>query len=204
MEAPPPWKRPEQWPLPIETERLVLRHSTHDDVPAIFEAIDANRAQLLPWMEWAERENLTLAQTYYTIERFIREARQELPGDLTILICDRADGSPIGGTGVHNFQPNTHQAEIGYWVLPSRRRSGVCTEAVVALTEIALRPQSRGGFGIRRLEIVCSADNPASAGVARKAGYDHEATLKSHRWVKGIGWSDTLIYATTADTWTAP
>lgn len=204
MEAPEPWKRPVEWPLPIETERLALRQSTHDDVPAIFEAIDTSRAQLLPWMEWAEHENLSLAQTYYTIERFIREARRELPGDLTILICDRADGSPIGGTGVHNFRPDTHQAEIGYWVLPKRRRSGVCTEAVVALTDTVFRPQSKGGFGLRRLEIVCSADNPASAGVARKAGYNLEATLKSHRWVKGIGWSDTLIFGALADTWTKP
>lgn len=204
MEAPEPWKRPERWPLPIETERLVLRLSTHEDVPAIFEAIDSSREQLLPWMEWVERENLTIEQTYYTIERFIREAEKELPEDLPILICDRVSGEPIGGTGMHAFRTNTHQAEIGYWVLPGRQRTGVCTEAVVALTEAGFRSQEAGGIGLRRLEIVCSADNPASARVAEKAGYEREARHRAHRWVKGIGWSDTLIFGTTIDTWTKP
>lgn len=204
MEPPPPWTRPRPWPLPIETERLVLRHSTHDDVPAIFEAVDNNRAKLLPWMEWAERENMTVAQTHYTIEKFIREAEQDLPSDLLILVCDRSDESPVGGTGMHSFRPDTHQAEIGYWVLPGRQRAGICTEAVAALTEFGFRPQDRGGFGLRRLEIVCSADNPASARVAEKAGYQLEATLRAHRWVKGFGWSDTLVFGALADTWTKP
>ena len=204
MEAPPPWKRPAQWPLPIETERLVLRLATHDDVPEIFEAIDSNREGLLPWMEWAEHENLTIGQTHYTIERFMRESKTELPGDLLILICDRRNGAPIGGTGMHGFLPGTHQAEIGYWVLPGRRSAGVCTEAVVGLTEIGFRTQDGGGLGLRRLEIVCSADNPASARVAEKAGYEREARHSAHRWVKGIGWSDTLIFGATADAWTKP
>jgi len=204
MDAPPPWKRPEQWPLPIETERLVLRPATHDDAPAIFEAIDTNRSGLLPWMEWAERENLTIGQMHYTIERFIRETEKDPPEDLPILICDRLTGVPIGGTGMHGFRIHSHQAEIGYWVLPGRREAGVCTEAVVGLTEVGFRAQDEGGMGLRRLEIVCSADNPASARVAEKAGYDHEARHRTHRWVQGIGWSDTLIFGATADTWTTP
>lgn len=204
MDAPSPWKRPEQWPLSIETERLIIRCATHDDVPAIFEAIDTNRERLLPWMEWAESENLTIAQTHYTIERFIRDAKQDVPVNLAMLICDRATGKPIGGTGLHDFKPGTHQAETGYWVLPDRQRTGVCTEAVVGLTEACFRTQDRSGFGLRRMEIVCSADNPASARVAEKAGYEREARYRKHRWVEGIGWSDTLVFGALADTWTKP
>lgn len=204
MEPPQPWKRPEDWPLPIETERLVIRCATHDDVPAIFEVIDTNREQLLPWMEWAESENLTIAQTHYTAERFIRDATQGVPVNLAMLICDRVTNKPIGGTGLHDFKPGTHQAETGYWVLPDRQRTGVCTEAVIALTEACFRPQDLGGFGLRRMEIICSADNPASARVAEKAGYQQEATLRAHRWVKGFGWSNTLVFGALADSWTKP
>ena len=204
MEQPPPWTRPERWPLPIETERLVIRLATHDDVPEIFESVDANRERLLPWMEWAETENLTIGQTHYTAERFIRDAKQAVPVNLAMLICDRETNTLVGGTGLHDFKPATHQAETGYWVLPDRQRTGICTEAVTALTEACFRRQDMGGFGLRRMEIVCSADNPASARVAQKSGYEHEATHRAHRWVKGIGWSDTLIFGTTADTWTKP
>ncbi|MFI4881494.1 MAG: GNAT family N-acetyltransferase, partial [Phycisphaerales bacterium JB064] len=83
-------------------------------------------------------------------------------------------------------------------------RAGLCTEAVVAMTELSLRERSDGGLGLRRLEIRCSAENTPSARVAEKAGYTLEARLRAHRWVDGLGWSDTLIFGTTADTWTKP
>jgi RimJ/RimL family protein N-acetyltransferase len=149
-------------------------------------------------------ENRSVGQTHYTIETFLRQLDADPVANMPVFICDRRTGQYIGGTGLHSFVHATHQAECGYWVSQDRRGSGVCSEAVVALTELALRPQPDGGLGLRRLEICCSADNAPSAGVARKAGYQLEATLRAHRWLDGIGWSDTLVYATTADTWTTP
>lgn len=204
MDAPPPWKQPETWPFPIETERLVLRLPTHEDARQVFDAVEANRPSLHPWMPWPQTENLSVGQTHFTIETFLRQLDAEPVTNMPIFICDRATGQYIGGTGLHTFVPGTHQAECGYWVAQDRRRSGICSEAVVALTELALRPQESGGLGLRRLEICCSADNTPSAGVAKKSGYQLEGTLRAHRWLDGIGWSDTLIFATTADTWTKP
>lgn len=204
MDAPPPWKRPAEWPFPIETERLVLRLPTHADAQQVFDAVEANRTSLHPWMPWPQTENRSVGQTHYTIETFLRQLDDDPATNMPIFICDRQTGQYIGGTGLHTFVPGTHQAECGYWVTQDRRRSGVCSEAVIALTQLALRPQESGGLGLRRLEICCSADNAPSAGVAKKSGYQLEGTLRAHRWLDGIGWSDTLIYATTADTWTKP
>lgn len=204
MEAPQPWQRPEGWPLPIVTERLVLRAPTHEDARAVFNAVESNRQNLSKWMPWARSENISIGQAHYTIERFIRDLNARPPANMPIFICDRTTGAYLGGTGLHDFHADTHQAETGYWITQERRGQGVCTEAVVALTQASLRSQSQGGLGLRRIEIRCSADNMASARVAQKAGYTLEGRLRAHRWIDGIGWSDTLIYATTADTWTKP
>lgn len=204
MEAPKPWTKPQSWPVPIETERLVLRPLSHEDVQAVFDAVEANRTSLVPWMPWPNTENLSIGQTHFTIERFLRDLDSDVPENVHTSIFDRSTGQYLGGSGLHTFVPSSHQAETGYWVIEERRGSGICTEAVVGLTEVALRAQAAGGMGLRRLEIMCSADNEPSARVALKAGYQLEATLRQHRWVDTIGWSDTLIFATTADTWTKP
>lgn len=204
MEAPKPWTKPPSWPVPIETERLVLRPLSHEDVQAVFEAVEANRPSLVPWMPWPNTENLSIGQTHFTIERFLRNLESDVPENVHTSIFDRVTGQYLGGTGLHTFVPGSHQAETGYWVIEDRRGSGICTEAVVGLTEVALRTQAAGGMGLRRLEIACSADNEPSARVALKAGYQLEATLRQHRWVDTIGWSDTLIFAALADSWSAP
>lgn len=204
MEAPPPWKQPAAWPFPIETKRLVLRFHSHEYAHAIHDAVEANRAKLLPWMPWAQSENASVGQTHYTIERFVRDLNADPITNMPVIICDRSTGEYLGGTGLHDFHPDTHQAETGYWIVHKRRGEGLCTEAVVAMTDLSLRSQADGGLGLRRLEIRCSADNKPSGRVAEKAGYQLEGTLRAHRWIDTIGWSDTLIFGTTADTWTKP
>lgn len=204
MEAPTPWKRPAVWPFPIETERLSLRLPTHEDAQQVFDAVEANRSSLHPWMPWPKTENRSVGQTHYTIETFRRQLETDPVTNMPIFICDRRTGQYIGGTGLHSFDHATHQAECGYWITQDRRGQGVCTEAVVALARVSLRPQSLGGLGLRRIEIRCSADNAPSARVAEKAWYQLEGRLRAHRWIDGLGWSDTLIYATTTDTWTNP
>ncbi len=204
MQTPPPWKRPETWPFPIETDRLVLGAPSHDHARVVFQAIDANREHIVPWMPWPLSENLSIGQTHYTIERFLRDLDADPPSNVPVFIHERETGRYIGGTGLHDFHPDTHQAETGYWMSADRCGQGLCTEAVVALTEVAFRSQCQGGLGLRRLEIRCSADNKPSTRVAEKAGYTLEGRLRDHRWIDTIGWTDTLIFGTTADTWTKP
>ena len=190
--------------MPIETERLVLRLPTHEDARQVFEAVEANRRSLHPWMPWPQTENRSIGQTHYTIETFLRQLDADPVSNVPVFICDRKTGAYLGGTGLHDFHPLTHQAETGYWVTQDRRGAGLCTEAVVAMTDLSLRSPSEGGLGLRRLEIRCSADNAPSARVAEKAGYALEGRLRAHRWIDGLGWSDTLIFGTTCDAWTAP
>jgi len=77
----------------------------------------------------------------------------------------------VAGAGFH---PRAGEGgiEIGYWVHVDHLRQGYATEAAGALTRVA--------FEIARLrwvEIRCASKNVASAGIPKKLGFAHEATL---------------------------
>ena len=80
--------------------------------------------------------------------------------------------------------------EIGYWVRTAYGRQGYITEAVNGIAEFAFTV-----LGARRMEIRCDTLNERSAAVARRAGFELEATLRHHdRHHLTDALRDTLIF----------
>lgn len=171
----------------------------------MLEALDIDRSAYWPWLPWTRADNQNLAQCIYVIERMRRDRERINPpaDDFTLGIFDRATGAVLGGTGLHRIHHPSHQAEIGYWMRPDRRRQGLTTEAVAGLISWAFTPTTRGGWGLRRIEILCAAANAASQAVPMKLGLRREIHLRAHRWVEGIGWNDTLGWGVLAEEWDA-
>lgn len=200
-QPPPPWTPPSPLPDGHTTARLVLRFWRGEDAPAMLEAIDVDRASLVRWMPWPAVDCRSRDECVYTIERFrrTRETADPVPTDFAMGIFDRTTGAPVGGTGYARVAAETGQAEVGYWIRADRRRSGLCTEAVIALVAWGLAPQSRGGWGFRRIVLYCAATNEASRRVAEKAGMRLELHARRDRWLEEYGWADTLGYAIDAE-----
>ena len=165
----------------------------------MFAAIQIDRQTFLPWLPWIGTDNRSVAECIYQIERFRRNRELRPLPEIVLGIFDRTTGNVVGGTGLHDIHPASHQAEIGYWIRADLRGRGLCAEAVAGLIAWCLAPSSEGGWGLRRLEIRCSAANVASARVPQKLGLVEEARLRRHRWVEGVGWDDTLIFAVVAE-----
>jgi ribosomal-protein-serine acetyltransferase len=166
-------------------------------------ALDADRTSFLPWLHWVSNDNRTSQECASSIERQ-REKRERIDppaDDFTLGVFDRNSGLALGGTGLHRLNLASHEAEIGYWIRADRRRSGLCTEAVAGLISWAFTPQSRGGWGLRRLHIRCASSNHASRRVPQKLNLRHEATLVADRWVDSIGWDDTLVWGVLVHEW---
>jgi RimJ/RimL family protein N-acetyltransferase len=87
-----------------------------------------------------------------------------------VLNADGPDaGHVLGGVVLKGHQAGQGTAEVGYWTAAAARNRGVASQAVQILTTWAfeiLRPD-----GLRRIDLLHQEDNPASCGVARKAGY---------------------------------
>jgi RimJ/RimL family protein N-acetyltransferase len=84
--------------------------------------------------------------------------------------------------------------EIGYWIRADHLRQGYATEAAAALTRVAFEVD-----GIDRVEIHCSPKNLASAGVPRKLGFTHEATLRRQGSIKNGQPDDSMIWTVHVD-----
>jgi RimJ/RimL family protein N-acetyltransferase len=98
------------------------------------------------------------------------------------------DGEFLGLALAPTVNRETQTAELGYGLAPSARGRGVATEALRLLTDWAFAQ------GMIRLELLISADNPASQRVAERCGYVLEGVLRN-TYVKP-GWrTDTQVWS---------
>lgn len=179
-------------PIPIITNRLLIRP------PAAFDGLNLNEAilesfdELSATMEWARKK-----PSKEESEIFCREAaanwilRKNSAPDLPLFIFDKITNNFLGATGYHHLRENIPSIEIGYWLRTTACGKGIITEAVFALANYAFNE-----FKVNRIEIRCDVLNKKSQKIPERLGFVLEATLKNDRinpQTKLL--SDTLIYA---------
>lgn len=89
----------------------------------------------------------------------------------------------LGEVGLVLVDPDRRWAEVGYWLFESARGSGRAGDALIMFTTWALRD-----LGMHRLFARTHGDNPASGGVAERAGYDLAGNLDGgvQVWVRDV------------------
>jgi RimJ/RimL family protein N-acetyltransferase len=173
-------------PYRIETPRLILRPWSPEDALAAKKAEDESRAHLRPFMIWADRDPETVEETIGKLRRFRHEF--DTDDDWIYGAFDPKTGEVAGGTGLH-ARVGPGGIEIGYWVHASRTRKGLATEIAGALTRVAFEVHR-----VRWVEIRCASTNLASAGVPKKLGFAHEATLKGRIEIRKGVYDDAFVF----------
>jgi RimJ/RimL family protein N-acetyltransferase len=134
----------------------VLRRYESSDLAALTELVATSLENIRPWMPNATRE------LSGDLAEWLRSATEGFDrGDRYPYGIFLRDGTFVGHVGV---TPRDGLLFFGYWAHARHLRYGYVSEAVGALVE-AFRPAT--------FVIHCSPDNPASMGVARKAGFVH-------------------------------
>jgi RimJ/RimL family protein N-acetyltransferase len=139
------------------TPRLLLRPGFPEDAPALAQAI-ADETIV---------RNLTTAPWPYRVrdaEAFLASPRDPvLP---SFLIFERTSGAPnlVGSCGLGRRPSGA--IELGYWIARAHWGRGFATEAARALIDIARV------LGVPRLDASHFIDNPASARVLDKLGFE--------------------------------
>jgi len=177
-----------EFPYQFETERLLIRGPLPGDGKAIHEAVLETIDELRPWMPWVMN---VLDEIGY--EKRVREGRLRFLAreDLWMFLFLKESNTLIGSSGLHRINWEVPRFEIGYWVRNSFARQGYITEAVNGISDFAFNV-----LGAKRVEIRCDKLNERSAAVARRAGFEHEATLrKDDRNHLTGALRDTLIFA---------
>ncbi len=100
------------------------------------------------------------------------------------------EGSEVAGrVTVRDVDLERGHGEVGYWVLPAARGSGIAARAVREASRWALDE-----LGLHRLELGHSVTNTASCRVAGKAGFRLEGTLRK-ALLHTDGWHDMHLHS---------
>lgn len=166
---------------------VVIQPVSMDAVEEFHAAIVESRPELRRYLEWAVPEP-EVATTRRNMEQAMAnfDAREK---ELRFLLRRSMDGLLVGCIGLMVRDIEVPFFEIGYWVRSSQAGRGYATGAVRLVEQYALAQ-----FQPIRLEIRCASVNVASARVAQKAGFSHEARIACDRRLPDGELVDTEIF----------
>ena len=108
------------------------------------------------------------------------------------VIEDTRDGSILGGTNFHHFDPMRDVVEVGYWLFVEARGRGVATRIVAAMVDYAL------AHGICRIEAHVRPENRPSELVLERLGFEREGIKRRYLHHEGKR-VDATLWARVAD-----
>jgi len=158
--------------VPFDGGRLTAWRA--EDVPVVVGAVNDRQTQR--WLPLPSPYTLEHAREWTsTLSEQLR-----LSGDGLHLAARTLDGVLVGSVSLKNTDWAARVTEIGYWTVPQMRGRGLTSAAVRALAVWALAEGA-----MRRVELRAAPDNAASRGVAAKAGFTEEGTLRDAGYVHG-------------------
>lgn len=141
------------------------------------------------------RVSMTLRDRFpypYTIDH-ANEFLSRVTADHPITnFCVDIEDHAVGGIAIRLGEDvNRHTAELGYWLAEPFWRRGIMTEVVWVFVNYCFE-----NFPLHRIYAQAHANNPASARVLEKAGFNFEGRLRKNV-VKDNQILDSLLYART-------
>lgn len=180
-------------PLPLHTERLLLRRVRDDDFTDLIAYYgDASVTRYVPFDACDdERMRKRMARFAAAVEPVEDDVDQVVPALLDL------DGRVVGDLMLRlkaTGGPRT-VAELGWIMNPTFAGRGYATEGARALVDLAFEH-----YGCHRVCAQLDARNVASARLCERLGMTREAHLRQDYWSKGE-WTDSLHYGLLREEW---
>ncbi len=167
----------------LETERLILRPQTMEDVDDIVKLagdIAIIKTTLNIPYPYEKEDAIAWLST-------LKES-WEKQESLNLAITQKKDNAYTGGIGL-NLYLRHDKAALGYWVAKPYWGKGYATEAAHALIQFGFTE-----LNLNRIEADYFSNNPASGRVMQKLGMTHEGFAKQ-TYKKSGEYIDTERYA---------
>jgi len=167
----PEGARPPRVPRSLYGRGIVLRPLRPQDARAIWEAVEASRAVVTPWVPVLAGSSSLQEQRAQIIDLQSRWAK----GERLIFGCfDRSMGRFLGSAGFHRIDWRTRVFELVFWVRVDAQRQGYASECVRVLTRLAFDQ-----LGANRVELRAAPSNIGSQRLAQRLGFVMEGTLRA-------------------------
>ena len=166
-------------PLPLATERLVIRPYREDDAMALHEVFGS--PEVMKWTPSPPSKDV--AETTQRLGRTMAFTARQPPG-MGLWALERKDSSEfLGRVGLFPVEGKGPEVEVAYELAPRIWGHGYATEAARALVEYGF-----GELDLRRIVALILPDNARSRKVASKCGLTLEGPARFY----GL---DLLVYA---------
>ena len=177
--------------LNLETERLVIRPINLDDKGYIFEY--RSDADVNKYQSW-------IPKTMDDVELFISGIAKQINIIDTwfqFVIIEKNSEKIIGDLGVHFWDKQNKQVEIGCTLNKNFQCNGYATEAVNRMIDFLF-------IELKKHRIIASIDpnNSSSIRLVERIGFRKEAHFVESLFVNEV-WTDDLIYALIEKDWKA-
>ncbi len=156
--------------VPLETERLILRRFTMDDIDDMYQnwASDPEVTRYLSWLPHGNR-----AITQRVIGGWIESYENLESYQWAIML--KTGRKLIGSISIVEIS-NLHQrCEVGYCMSKAYWNQGIMTEALKGLIRHLFET-----VGMQRVQAIHHIANPASGKVMQKAGLQYEGRLRKY------------------------
>lgn len=169
----------------LETQRLILRRFTENDVEDMFHNWASDR-EVTKFLSWEPHDNIQVTKDILCPR--IRSYEKEDFYYWAIMI--KEERKVIGGIGAFNICNTHHRCEMGFCIGRNYWNKGIMTEALQTTIRYLFIE-----IGFNRIQATHHINNSASGKVMMKSGLKHEGTLKQHQMDKKGNYVDSEIYA---------
>ena len=166
-------------PLPLRTERLVIRPYRDDDATALHEVFGS--PEVMRWTPSPPSKDV--AETAQRLARTMVFTARQSPGFGLWALELQSPSEFLGQVGLFPVEGKGPEVEVAYELAPRVWGHGYATEAARALVEYGF-----GELGLRRIVALILPDNARSRNVASKCGMALEGPGRFY----GL---DLLVYA---------
>ncbi|NLE25512.1 MAG: GNAT family N-acetyltransferase [Clostridiaceae bacterium] len=174
----------------IETDRLILRKFTHNDITAAYKNWCSDE-KVTEFLRWPTHSDITVTEG--VIEEWISESEKDDFYQWAIEL--KGLNEPIGTISVVDRNEDLNILHIGYCIGSKWWHQGITSEAFAAII-----PYLFDEVGVNRIESQHDPNNPHSGNVMKKCGLKYEGTLRQADFSnKGI--VDACMYSILKDEW---
>lgn len=165
------------------SETITLKPISLDDVQAIFNTINMERAYLRKWLPFVDG-TLQENDTFGYVQQVLEE------DEIVYTIFDNDDF--VGLIGFKNIDETNKKAEIGYWLSESAQGKGIITLSVRELLLYAFDE-----IDINKIQIKVAVDNERSRRVPERLGFKLEGIELDGELLVDNKFTDLAVYGLT-------
>lgn len=174
----------------IETQRMILRPFTIEDVDAAFENWMSDE-EVTRYLTWPPHENKEV--THAVLSSWIASYNQSNFYQWAMELKESHE--LIGNISVVHVKEEINTVSIGYCIGKAFWKKGYTSEAFRAIIPFLFEEVE-----VNRIEATHDANNPNSGLVMKKCGLQYEGTLR-HAALNNQGIVDVCIYSLLKEEW---